>query len=362
MTAHRSLFKPLQLGAITLPNRIAMAPLTRNRAAAGNVPGPLAARYYTQRASVGLIISEATQISPMGQGYIATPGIHSAEQIAGWRKVTQAVHDAGGRIFLQLWHVGRISHTSLLPDGQAPVAPSAIRAASKTFSAEGFVDVSMPRALSIEEIAQTVADYRQAALNAIAAGFDGVEVHAANGYLIDQFLRDSSNQRRDSYGGSIENRTRFLREVVATVSDAIGANRVGVRFSPVSEFNDIRDSAPQALFERAIAHMQAIGIAYVHVIEGQTGGDRDAAFDYPALKSHFNGVWMVNNGYDAAMADAAIRSGHADMVAIGRPLIANPDWLARVAQCAAMNPLDQATLYGGDAHGYTDYPALPQSP
>lgn len=361
MTAHSSLLKPLQLGAITLPNRIAMAPLTRNRAAVGNVPGPLAARYYTQRASVGLIISEATQISPMGQGYIATPGIHSAEQIAGWRTVTRAVHDAGGHIFLQLWHVGRISHTSLLPDGQAPVAPSAIRAASKTFSADGFVDVSMPRALSIEEIAQTVADYRQAAINAIAAGFDGVEVHAANGYLIDQFLRDSSNQRRDAYGGSIENRTRFLREVVATVSDAIGANRVGVRFSPVSEFNDIRDSAPQPLFESAIAHMQAIGIAYVHVIEGQTGGDRDTAFDYTALKRHFNGVWMVNNGYDADMADAAIRNGHADMVAIGRPLIANPDWLARVAQGAAMNPLDQATLYGGDARGYTDYPALPQS-
>lgn len=360
MTAPTALFKPLTLGDILLSNRIAMAPLTRNRAAAGNVPGPLAALYYTQRASVGLIISEATQISPMGQGYIATPGIHSAEQVAGWRKVSQAVHEADGHIFMQLWHVGRISHSSLLPDGQAPVAPSAIRAASKTFTAEGFVDVSMPRALSIEEIAQTVADYRQAARNAIDAGFDGVEVHSANGYLIDQFLRDSSNQRSDAYGGSIENRTRFLREVVTAVSDAIGAHRVGVRFSPVSGFNDISDSAPQALFEAAVAQMQAIGIAYVHVIEGETGGDRSTPFDYRALRSHFKGVWMVNNGYDAVMAEKAISSGHADMVAIGRPLIANPDYLARIAQGAALNPLDQATLYGGDARGYTDYPVLGQ--
>ncbi|PKM11188.1 MAG: alkene reductase [Gammaproteobacteria bacterium HGW-Gammaproteobacteria-5] len=361
MTAPTALFKPLTLGDILLSNRIAMAPLTRNRAAAGNVPGPLAALYYSQRASVGLIISEATQISPMGQGYIATPGIHSAEQIAGWRKVTQAVHEADGHIFMQLWHVGRISHSSLLPDGQAPVAPSAIRAASKTFTAEGFVDVSMPRALSIEDIAQTVADYRQAARNAIAAGFDGVEVHSANGYLIDQFLRDSSNQRSDAYGGSIENRTRFLREVVSAVADAIGAQRVGVRFSPVSGFNDISDSAPQPLFEAAVAQMQAIGIAYVHVIEGETGGDRNTPFfDYRALRSHFKGVWMINNGYDADTAEAAIGNGHADMVAIGRPLIANPDYLARIAQGAALNPLDQATLYGGDARGYTDYPVLGQ--
>lgn len=360
MTAYSALFQPLTVGPLTVPNRIAMAPLTRNRAAADNVPGPLAALYYSQRASVGLIISEATQISPMGQGYIATPGIHSAAQITGWRKITQAVHDAGGRIFVQLWHVGRISHTSLLPDGQAPVAPSAIRAASKTFTAEGFVDVSMPRALSIEDISQTVADYRQAARNAIDAGFDGVEVHAANGYLIDQFLRDSSNRRCDGYGGSIENRTRFLREVVTAVSDAIGAQRVGVRFSPVSGFNDISDSAPQALFEAAVKQMQAIGISYVHVIEGETGGDRNVPFDYKALRSHFKGVWMVNNGYDAAMAEAAIASGHADMVAIGRPLIANPDYPARIANGAPLNPLDQATLYGGDAHGYTDYPALEQ--
>ena len=358
MTAHATLFKPLTLGKITLANRIAMAPLTRNRAAAGNVPGPLAAVYYAQRASVGLIISEATQISPIGQGYIATPGIHSAEQIAGWRTVTQAVHTAGGRIFMQLWHVGRISHTSLLPDGQAPVAPSAIRAASKTFASEGFVDVSMPRALRREEIAQTVADYRQAALNAMAAGFDGVEIHAANGYLIDQFLRDSSNRRDDDYGGSIDNRARFLREVVAAVSGVVGADRVGVRISPVSAFNDIRDSAPQALFEAVAAQMQALGIVYVHVIEGQTGGDRNTPFDYRALRRQFKGAWIVNNGYDAAMADTAITAGDADMVAIGRPLIANPDYLARVANGAALNPLDQATLYGGDAHGYTDYPTL----
>jgi len=358
MTDVSPLFQSLTLGKLTLPNRIVMAPLTRNRAAAGNVPGPLAPLYYAQRASVGLIISEATQISPLGQGYIATPGIHSAEQVVGWRRVTNAVHAAGGRMFAQLWHVGRISHSSLLPDEQPPVAPSAIRAASKTFTAQGFVDVSEPRALTLEEIAQVVADYRRAAANAIDAGFDGVEVHAANGYLIDQFLRDSSNHRHDAYGGSIENRTQFLFEVVQAVAAEIGAERVGVRFSPVSEFNDVRDSQPQALFERAVERMDALHIAYVHVIEGQTGGDRDTSFDYAALRRRFDGVWMLNNGYDGNGAAQAVGAGRADLIAIGRPLIANPDYVERLRRKAPLNALDAATLYGGDARGYTDYLAL----
>lgn len=358
MTAITPLLQPLSLGSLTLPNRVVMAPLTRNRAGEGNVPGPLAALYYTQRASVGLIVSEATQISPMGQGYIATPGIHSEAQVAGWRRVTNAVHAAGGRIFAQLWHVGRISHTSLLPDAQAPVAPSALRANSKTFTAQGLADVSVPRALRLEEIAQVVADYRRAAANAMDAGFDGVEVHAANGYLIDQFLRDASNHRHDAYGGSIENRTQFLFEVVQAVAAEIGAGRVGVRFSPVSEFNDIRDSHPQALFERAVERMNALHIAYLHIIEGQTGGDRELPFDYAALRQRFDGVWMLNNGYDGERAAQAVAEGRADLIAFGRPLIANPDYLERLRRGAALNPLDGATLYGGDARGYTDYPAL----
>lgn len=358
MTAVSPLFQSLTLGKLTLPNRIVMAPLTRNRAAAGNVPGPLAPLYYAQRAGVGLIISEATQISPLGQGYIATPGIHSAEQVVGWRRVTNAVHAAGGRMFAQLWHVGRISHSSLLPDGQPPVAPSAIRAASKTFTAQGFADVSEPRALTLEEIAQVIADYRRAAANAIDAGFDGVEVHAANGYLIDQFLRDSSNRRHDAYGGSIENRTRFLFEVVQAVAAEIGAERVGVRFSPVSEFNDVRDSQPQALFERAVERMDALHIAYVHIIEGQTGGDRNTPFDYAALRRRFGGVWMLNNGYDGNGAAQAVGAGRADLIAMGRPLIANPDYVERLRRNAPLNALDATTLYGGDAHGYTDYPAI----
>lgn len=358
MTDLAPLFQPIRLGKLTLRNRIVMAPLTRNRAAADNIPGPMAALYYQQRASVGLIISEATQISPMGQGYIATPGIHSPEQVAGWRKVTNAVHAADGHIFMQLWHVGRISHTSLLPGGQAPVAPSALRATAKTFTAEGFVDVSEPRALRLDEIAQVVAEYRRAAGLAIAAGFDGVEVHAANGYLIDQFLRDSSNHRRDSYGGSIENRTRFLFEVLQAVAAEVGADRVGVRFSPVSEFNDIRDSNPQALFEQAVERADALNIAYVHVVEGQTGGERGTPFDYAALRQRFRGVWMLNNGYDGDHAAQAINSGRADLVSIGRPLIANPDYVERLRRQADLNPLDASTLYGGDTHGYTDYPAL----
>jgi N-ethylmaleimide reductase len=324
------------------------------------VPTALTVEYYRQRASAGLILTEASQISPMGQGYLDTPGIHSPEQIAAWKRVTEAVHAEGGRIFIQLWHVGRISHSSLLPGGAAPVAPSAITANSKTFTTQGFVDVSAPRAMSVDDIQSTIADYAQAARNAIEAGFDGVEVHAANGYLIDQFLRESSNRREDAYGGSVENRTRFLAEVVDAVVAAIGAERVGVRFSPVSPFNDVSDSDPQSLFGHAVERVAQHPLAYVHVIEGATGGDReiDPGFDFAALRAKFKGAWMVNNGYDLALAQARLAAGAADLFCFGRPFISNPDLVRRLREGRELNPLDPATLYGGGAEGYTDYPFL----
>jgi len=357
------LFTPTRLGDIALANRVVMAPLTRNRAIAGQVPNPLSIEYYAQRASAGLIVAEGTQINALGQGYLDTPGIHTAEQVEGWKQVTDAVHARGGRIVVQLWHVGRISHVSLLPPGEVPVAPSALRANAKTFTARGFEDVSEPRALAIGEIPGLLADYARAARNAIEAGFDGVEVHAANGYLIDQFLRDGSNHRDDAYGGSIENRTRLLYEVTRAIADEIGAARTGVRLSPVTPANDASDSDPQPLFERAVERLDTIeGLAFVHVIEGATGGPRDIApFDYAALRAKFRGPWIANNGYDKAMAEQAIASGYADAVAFGRAYIANPDLVERLRQDAPLNEVDAATLYGGDAKGYTDYPTLAQA-
>ena len=353
------LFQPITVGELKLPNRIVMAPLTRNRAGAGNTVGDLQTTYYSQRASAGLIIAEATQVVPEGQGYIATPGIHSPEQVKSWKEVTDAVHAAGGRIVLQLWHVGRISHTSLQPGGKAPVAPSAIRAEAQVFTAEGFTDVSAPRALEPDEIPVLVDSYRQAARHAIEAGFDGVEVHAANGYLIDQFLRDKSNQRTDAYGGSIENRTRLLFEVCEAVAKEIGAGRTGVRLSPLTSFGDIADSDPQVLFNRAVERLATLDLAFIHVIEGETGGDRSPQpFDYAAMRKPFKGTWIVNNGYDRAMAIDAVASGRADLVAFGRPFISNPDLPRRLRESAPLNALDANTLYGGDAKGYTDYPAL----
>ena len=353
------LFQPIQVGDLRLPNRVAMAPLTRNRASAGNVPTELNATYYAQRASAGLIIAEATQISPEGQGYIATPGIHSPEQIAGWKKVTDAVHARGGHIALQLWHVGRISHVSLQPNGQAPVAPSAIRADAKTFIAEGFVDVSAPRALALDEIPRIIDTYRQAAANAREAGFDAVEVHGANGYLIDQFLRDRSNHRTDAYGGSIENRTRLLFEVCEAVAREVGPGRTGVRLSPLTPAGDIADSDPQALFNRAVERLAALDLAYIHVIEGETGGNRQPQpFDYAAMRKPFRGAWIVNNGYDRDMAIDAVANGKADLVAFGVPFLANPDLPRRLRENASLNAPDQKTFYGGGAQGYTDYPTL----
>src|SRR5688572_20529253 len=274
---NRPLFQPYDLGSITLANHIVMAPLTRNRAGAGLVPGELAATYYAQRATAGLLITEATQISAQAQGYQDTPGIYTQAQIDGWRKVTDAVHAKGGRIFVQLWHVGRISHVDLQPGGAAPVAPSAIRAETKTFVNNGFADVSEPRALALQEIPGIIDDFRKASANAIAAGFDGVEIHGANGYLLEQFLKDGANQRTDEYGGSVGNRARLLLEVTAAVKDEIGAERTGVRISPVSPANAISCSDPQPQYDYVADQLDALGIVYLHVVEGATGGPRDVS-------------------------------------------------------------------------------------
>ncbi len=354
------LFQSIQLGDLTLPNRIAMAPLTRNRAMSPDrVPGELAARYYRQRASAGLLISEASQISPQGQGYAWTPGIYSEAQVEGWRAVTKAMHEAKGRIFVQLWHVGRVSHVSLQPGGAAPVAPSAIAAKTKTFIESGFAPTSEPRALQTHEIAAIAKDYAEAAMRSRSAGFDGVEIHAANGYLIDQFLRDSSNKRDDIYGGAIENRIRFALEVVDSILTALPASRVGIRIAPVSPANDISDSNPQALFGALVGELAKRRLAYLHVIEGATGGAREfLPFDYMALRRAFPGVYIANNGYDRALAIDAVVSGRADMVAFGKPFIANPDLVERLRRGAPLNAPDKATFYGGGAKGYVDYPEL----
>ena len=363
-----SLFEPTHAGDIALANRIAMAPLTRNRAPDA-IPTELTATYYAQRATAGLIISEATAISPEGQGYADVPGLYGTEQLDGWKKVTRAVHEAGGKIVVQLWHVGRISHTSLQPGHAKPVAPSAIRAHAKTVLLKDgvptFTDTSEPRALDAEELPRIVQDYRHAARNAIAAGFDGVEIHAANGYLIDQFLKTGANQRTDDYGGSIKNRARLLLEVTRAIVDEIGGGRTGIRLSPVTPANDIVDENPQPLFDYVVRELGKLGLAYVHVIEGATGGPRelpDRPFDYAALKAAYRAAggkaaWMVNNNYDRPMADQAVAEGD-DLVAFGRPFISNPDLVERLKQNAPLNELNRDTLYGGGAKGYTDYPTL----
>jgi len=370
----KNLFEPCQAGQLQLASRIVMAPLTRNRAPQA-LANALMAEYYAQRANpatgAGLIITEATAISHQGQGYADVPGIWSAEQVKAWQAVTKAVHAKGGKIVVQLWHVGRISHTSLQPNGQAPVAPSAIVAKSKTVLIESgvpsFVPTSAPRALELTEMPGIVADYRRAAKNAIDAGFDGIEVHAANGYLIDQFLRADSNHRTDAYGGGIENRTRLLKEVMLAVSQEIGGGRCGIRISPVTPANDASDASPQALFEHVASFLGSLSLAYVHTIEGSTGAARDfqqgeAPFDYMALKNAYqqgggHGAWMLNNAYDRALADQAIADG-ADLIAFGKSFIANPDLAARLKQNGPYNTPDRATFYGGLAAGYTDYLSL----
>ena len=358
-----TLFDPIKLGDIALANRIVMAPLTRNRAIAGNLPGPLTVEYYRQRASAGLIIAEASQISPMAQGYLDTPGIYSPEQIAAWRLVTAAVHAEGGKIVIQLWHVGRISHTSLLPDGAAPVSSTNRRPNAQTFTSAGFVDVSAPRALRDDELPGLIADYRHAARCAIDAGFDGVEVHAANSYLLDQFLRDSVNDRSGPYGGSVANRARLLLEVMQAIANEIGAGRTGIRLSPMTTFSDTpRDSDPQGLFNYLVEQLAPLGLAYLHFIEGETGGARHPAdapqFDYAALHARFPGAWMVNNGFNRSEGLETVATGQADLIAFGRPFISNPDLVRRFRDDAALNELRADKLYGGGAEGYTDYPVL----
>ncbi len=354
------LFEPFNLGPYALSNRIAMAPLTRSRAQKGDIPSELAAQYYEQRASAGLLIAEATQISQQGKGYAFTPGVYSPAQVAGWKKITASVHAAGGRIFLQLWHVGRISHPSLQPDGALPVAPSAVQPAGKAFTESGFMPFVTPRALALDEIPGVTEQYRLASRNALEAGFDGVEIHAANGYLIDQFLRNKTNRRTDAYGGSIENRTRFLLEVTEAVVAVWGGDRVGVRLSPISPANDCGDSDPEPLFVHAVNALNRFGLAYLHVVEGATGGPREVenGFDLQILRRSFKGIYIANNGYDLVLARNARKNNLADMIAFGRPFISNPDLVERLRVQAPLNPINPKTIYTPGAAGYIDYPFL----
>jgi N-ethylmaleimide reductase len=367
-----NLFTPFRLGPYELRNRVVMAPMTRSRAGEGGVPTPLMAEYYAQRAGAGLIVSEGSQVSPQGVGYPGTPGIHTDAQVAGWRRVTDAVHARGGRIFLQLWHVGRVSHPSMQPDGALPVAPSAIGAPGELYTGQGMKPFVTPRALETDEIAGIVEQYAEGARRAYVAGFDGVELHGANGYLIDQFLRDGTNHRTDRYGGSVENRARFLEEVTAAVVDVWGGERVGVRISPMGLVNGMSDTDPVATFGYAAYALNRFNLAYLHVSEtigeqerrsadgsfvvlGRAGAEPRVS---PVLKAIFRGPFIANGGYDGQTGNAAIAGRQADLVAFGVPFLANPDLPERLRADAPLNTPDRATFYGGDEHGYTDYPVL----
>ncbi|HKQ61081.1 MAG TPA: alkene reductase [Candidatus Polarisedimenticolaceae bacterium] len=354
------LHAPHRLGSLELPNRIVMAPMTRNRAGDGNVPTALVARYYEQRASAGLIVTEATQVAPEGVGYPDTPGIHSAAQLEGWKQVTRAVHQAGGRIFLQLWHVGRISHPLFQPDGALPVAPSAIAPAGQSYTPAGPKPFVTPRALDIAEIPGIVEQFRRGAANALAAGFDGVELHGANGYLPDQFLRDGTNQRTDAYGGPVENRARFLLEIARAAIDVWGADRVGVRLSPSGTFNDMRDSDPLETFGYAVRELDRLGVVYVHLVEATEADVRHGGKVVPteALRARFRRSLIVNGGYDRERAEAVVRDGRADLVSFAKAFLSNPDLPQRLRVAASLNAPDPSTFYGGGEKGYTDYPTL----
>lgn len=359
-----TLFSPGQVGAIPVANRVAMAPLTRARAGMDGVHTPLAVEYYRQRAAAGLIISEATNISRQGRGYAFTPGIYTDAHVAAWRPVTEAVHEAGGRIVMQLWHVGRISHDSLQEGGQPPVAPSAIQAGLTVYTESGMQRPSMPRALRTDEIPGIIDDYRNAAAKAKEAGFDGVEVHSANCYLLEQFIRDSTNKRDDAYGGPVENRTRLTVEVAQAVAEVWGADRVGLRLSPItnSAGETPLDSDPNGTYGFLAERLGALGLAYLHCVEGQTRGDNAKdAFDFQALRRAFGGQYIANNSYDRALAMEAIETGHADMIAFGRPFISNPDLVERLRRGAPIAPAPQEAFYGGGAQGYTDFPTLDES-
>jgi N-ethylmaleimide reductase len=354
------LFTPLQLGPNLLANRMVMAPLTRNRSTPEGVPHALNVEYYRQRAGAGLILTEATCIAAEAVGYPLTPGIWNDAQADGWKVVTDAVHAAGGKIFCQLWHVGRISHPDLQPGGQLPVAPSAIKPAGEAFTLQGPKSFVTPRALELAELPVIVEAYRNATQKAMQAGFDGVEVHAANGYLLDEFLRDGSNQRQDAYGGSIDNRARLLLEVLTAVCAECAPQRVGIRLSPVQPFNDMRDNNPQATFTRVVELLSSFDLAYLHITEmGRDAPDAAGPFFDPlSLRAHWKGVFMTNAGYDKARANTALQQGQADLIAFGVPFIANPDLPQRYRLDAALNAADPNTFYGGGAAGYTDYPAL----
>ena len=360
------LFTPLTAGPFELPHRVVMAPMTRNRAGDGNAPHALNATYYQQRADAAFIVTEASQICPEGMGYPGTPGIYSDAQIDGWREVTDAVHEAGGRIFLQMWHVGRISHPDLQPDGKDPVAPSAIRPAGDAMMLSGMKPFVTPRALEAAEIEDLVEQYRVAAKNADMAGFDGVEVHGANGYLLDQFTRDSTNTRDDDYGGSVENRCRFPLAVTDAVVDVWGADRVGYRISPFQPYNDISDSDPAATFGYLAGELAKRNLLYLHMVEmGDERGEGSFPENRHPLFANLREIWpnvlITNGGYDRSMSDAVIGAGLADMVAFGAPYLANPDLAERLLTGAPYNEPDRATFYGGGTKGYTDYPALGDS-
>jgi N-ethylmaleimide reductase len=355
----KDLFSSVQLGPYELHNRLVMAPMTRNRAGRGNVPQPLNAVYYAQRASAGLIITEATQVSPQGVGYPNTPGIHTADQVRGWRRVTEAVHQRNGRIFLQLWHVGRISHPSLQPDGALPVAPSTIRPEGEAYTYEGLKPFVTPRALETDEIPGVIAQFRNGGLHALDAGFDGVEIHAANGYLIDQCLRDGTNRRTDAYGRPVERRARFLMEVVEAVAEVWGPARVGVRLSPTNPFNSMHDSDPQATFGYVAERLGRLGLAYLHVVEIDESGDTTGqVIDFRRLREAFGGKYVANGGFDYERAQTNLAGGGADLIPFGRLFLANPDLPERFAKNAPLNTPDHATVYSGDDKGYTDYPLL----
>lgn len=354
------LFQSVKLGNLTLANRIVMAPLTRSRAEKNDVPSLLNALYYAQRATAGLIISEATQISQQGKGYAFTPGIYTNEQIAGWKLVTEAVHAKNGHIFAQLWHVGRISHPDLQLNGELPVAPSAIKPEGQAYTETGFKPFVTPRALELKEIPGIIDQYVHAATCAKQAGFDGIEIHAANGYLIDQFLRDKTNKRTDIYGGSIENRARFLLEVVDGIKKIWDGNRIGIRLAPVSHANDIYDSNPMKTFSYVVEQLNSRNIVYIHFVEGETIGPRiiPADFDFGVLRTLYKGLYMANNAYDLELALQARRENLADLICFGRLFIANPDLVYRLQIGATLKQAPKETWYGGGKEGYTDWPTL----
>jgi N-ethylmaleimide reductase len=358
--ADRDLFQDFNLGPIRLKNRIVMAPLTRSRASKGDVPTEMNAEYYAQRATAGLIISEATNISQQGKGYAFTPGIYTEEQIVGWKKVTDAVHEKGGHIFCQLWHVGRISHPSLQANNELPVAPSAVKPDQKAFTENGMQDCVTPRALELIELPEIVEQYIHAAKCAREAGFDGVEIHGANGYLLHQFLGEKTNLRTDQYGGPIENRARLVLEVTKAVCQIWGGDRVGIRLSPVTPANDMHEKNPMAMYLYLAQELNSLKLAYVHYVEGATGGPRDIQpeFDFKKLRAAHKTIYMGNNGYDLKLALEKRQNDEADLICFGRPFISNPDLVDRLKKGAVLAPLDSKTLYGGGRKGYTDYPTL----